>query len=500
MVTHGKGEYAKTEIINNIINLMKTKLWLSVLIALLVGYVLGAVLGVPPTSSELGSGNVAKVSKFQKNTVNPELNAWQERLLADSTELGRTASSLLVLTSRMGEFDQLAGMSLSAADGISELEGAVSSLKAAAQMAANAKKAGQTAMESFDALISGTKTDAPAYDKAQNDMTLAFLMLERQVNSGKLFVEQTDAYLAKAGKKGNEALAAVRDLWQDYCALDAVMNSNNSDVEYWSKTEKALTGSELMGFLPEAVVNFCAPMVGLKPEAALNSFLTVDATIAAAYGANTLGVSQRLNVFEEALQDVCIRTLGSTALSADALSNVQGAAVLANGVPERRGLGVSASDNNLNLVPMVCSKEMTDKLAATIAGSDVIGQSFGGVICLNPAVLSQNFQANQKLAVGFSEDLGVAASARIANKEQTINFNFESLGLSVVQLEGFPKNMLGGFCAPIVGAYENTGLNAVEGALMAVQGGAVNAVFSGAMNAIEKGEGPVNSGGSFRDR
>lgn len=480
---------------------MKTKLWLSVLIALLVGYVLGAVLGVPPTSSELGSGNVAKVSKFQKNTVNPELNAWQERLLADSTELGRTASSLLVLTSRMGEFDQLAGMSLSAADGISELEGAVSSLKAAAQMAANAKKAGQTAMESFDALISGTKTDAPAYDKAQNDMTLAFLMLERQVNSGKLFVEQTDAYLAKAGKKGNEALAAVRDLWQDYCALDAVMNSNNSDVEYWSKTEKALTGSELMGFLPEAVNSFCTPAMGLKPEAALNSFLTVDATIAATFGANTPGAAHQLKGFDEALRGVCNVVLGSTALSADALSAIQGAVALGNGVPERRGLGVSASDN-LNLGTLVCSREMTDKLAAQIAGTENLGQAFGQVICLNPVALSQNFQMDQRLAAGpAAAELNAVNGAKIANKEQAINFLEVSLGLNPAQLESLSGEVLGGaFSVAALGAVDGAVLSGYDAALKGSFGGAVSAVFSGAMNGIEKGEGPVNSENTNRGR
>lgn len=214
-------------------------------VSAIVGFAIG-ILVIPPTVFDaMDAGDISKVNKFQKNSVSPQVSAFQERMLNNPEELNNQVALLVVLNSRLNDFNNLISMTSKVAEGRNELAETATSLKNLSSLSENARQSSREALISFDELLDKNAKPSHAYDQASQNASLAFLMVERQVSCGKDFVAAADEYLKKKGIDGNEDVALARDLWQDFCQVDAVMNSDKEELAYWAGVDRALSDSKL---------------------------------------------------------------------------------------------------------------------------------------------------------------------------------------------------------------------------------------------------------------
>lgn len=232
---------------------MKTKSIVIAAIALVAGYVAGSIIGYPATDGN-GSGNIAKVSKYNKVELTPTVSAFQEKILNDKGELSKAAMSLTFLTSRMEEFSMLVDLAENATKNIQELELPVERLVDVRHTSQNAAKAGRAALESFNDLISEKPGQLAAqYEKTSQNLTLAYLMTDRQVRYGKDFVRAVDLFLKDKDVNDYLDLAAARDLWAEYCKGSSIINGDSSEQEYWTSMTGILGTDVLSKYVQETV-------------------------------------------------------------------------------------------------------------------------------------------------------------------------------------------------------------------------------------------------------
>lgn len=203
-------------------------------LALVVGYVGGSILGLPPTTGLHSEGDVAKVSKFHKSSVESSISAYQQKLLSDTTALNEATEATRILSNKLSQFYELSGLSMMVAGEIPELSEEVAALKSVYGLSENAMHAGEVASASLGKLQSGEDNElAIDVEQASQNLTLAYMSIDHQVGLGKDFVTAADNYLSK--NKYDEDLAAVRDLWAVFCAENAVIDGNAAEMAYWGK-------------------------------------------------------------------------------------------------------------------------------------------------------------------------------------------------------------------------------------------------------------------------
>lgn len=231
---------------------MKTnvKIIVSAAVALLAGYFIGALAGFPSVDSNSGKGDISKVSKFRMTTVSPQMNALQEKIMNDPQELKKATLSLTCLTSRMTEFAGLVDIAVDAASGKPGLEKSLSVLQSMKSLSENAAQAGRDAIIVFEQITGGKGAkNASAYEQASQNLSIAYLMVDRQLKVAKDFVADLDAYLRSKPLDENKKLALARDLWVDYCAGNAVISGDQGSLAYWNNQGNVLTPEQFAGAL-----------------------------------------------------------------------------------------------------------------------------------------------------------------------------------------------------------------------------------------------------------
>ena len=222
--------------LSRIIYIMKstaTKFIVVSVVCLLVGYVIGGFIGLPPITGGNAGGDIAKVSKFRMSKVSSQKSAFEEKLLSDTLELRKTAFSLLFLTSRMDEFSDLVALSEKAAGGNETLHPSLTRLSNMKELSLNAYNAGVEAADVLGQLAGGAKIGGGVVDQATENLTLAYLMVDRQLSAAKYFIAEVDSYLKGKSVAANAELAEARDKWVVYCATDAALNSDELEMAQW---------------------------------------------------------------------------------------------------------------------------------------------------------------------------------------------------------------------------------------------------------------------------
>jgi len=208
---------------------MKAKQILVTFVTLLVGYVLGGLVGIPPSLEALNSGDVSKTGETGKS----EMDTFQETLLSDSSVMQNTILSVSLMNMRIQEFDNLTTLAIKAAEGKPELDEVICHLEGVKQLAENAHQKSKIAQKSLDALLTGKKSpDLLPYEQASQNMVLAYLLLNNQNDAGKEFIQAVDEYLKGKNVQDNQELAAAREQWALYCSASAVLNGEKSDIAY----------------------------------------------------------------------------------------------------------------------------------------------------------------------------------------------------------------------------------------------------------------------------
>ena len=223
---------------------MKTNFKLT--LAAIIGFVAGGSAGfffqTVDTTEDSAKGDIAKVSKFSRNVVSPAMSAFQEKITSNPEELEKATFSLTVLTSRMTEFDELVKIASAVSEGNEELSASVKYLQRVSQLAANARTNGTQALGALNAIAEG-KQSSVDYEQASQNLALAFMMVDRQINVGKQYVCDVDAFLRGKDVEDYKELALARDLWAGYCAGEAVLTNDEEELAYWSKQQSLLASS-----------------------------------------------------------------------------------------------------------------------------------------------------------------------------------------------------------------------------------------------------------------
>ena len=226
--------------------------------AAVIGFLAGGVAGFFFSGAEiapdLAQGDISKVSKFSKNVVSPTMSAFQEKITSNPEELEKATFSLTVLTSRMTEFDELVNIATSASEGKEELAASVKYLQRIKQLAANARTNGTQALEALNAIAEGKRSSVD-YEQASQNLVIAYMMVDRQINVGKQYVCDVDAFLRGKNVEDYKELALARDLWAGYCAGEAVLTNNSEELAYWSKQQNLLSsGTDALANHPTLAV------------------------------------------------------------------------------------------------------------------------------------------------------------------------------------------------------------------------------------------------------
>ena len=270
-----------------------TKFIVASVVCLLVGYVIGGFIGIPPITGGNAGGDIAKVSKFRMSKVSSQKSAFEEKLLSDTLELRKTAFSLLFLTSRMDEFSDLVELSEKAAGGNETLHPSLTRLSNMKELSQNAYNAGVEAAEVLGQLAGGAKIGGGVVDQATENLTLAYLMVDRQLSAAKYFIAEVDSYLKGKSVAANAELAEARDKWVVYCATDAALNADELEMAQWQDVtllsakedlssacnmirnleQVALNNSVWDAVIPSSGIQLCAkevPSANIKFQEAMN--------------------------------------------------------------------------------------------------------------------------------------------------------------------------------------------------------------------------------------
>ena len=213
------------------------------ILAAVVGFGLCFLLRGLATESGFLSGDISKAGKPGSESSSPAMSAFQEKIVNDTTEFNKAVESLTVLTSLMEEFNELVSITAAASEGKDELASSLEQLLKIKQIASNARDNGAMALESLNAIAEGKKSSIN-YELASQNLSLAFLMVDRQVNVGKQYVNDVDMFLRGKDVEEYHDLAYARDLWAGYCAREAAMNKDGKEMDYWSSKGNILPASD----------------------------------------------------------------------------------------------------------------------------------------------------------------------------------------------------------------------------------------------------------------
>lgn len=212
------------------------------ILALAAGFGLCFLLRGVVAESGFSSGDMSKAADSRNADVSPAMSAFREKVANDTTEFNKAVASLTMLTSLMDEFDELVSIASAASEGNDALASSIGQLLQIKKIASNARENGVMALESLNAMAEGRKSSIN-YELASQNLSLAFLMVDRQVSVGKQYVCDVDEYLSGKDVADYKDLASIRDLWAGYCAREAALNKDGKEIDYWSKKGNLLPSS-----------------------------------------------------------------------------------------------------------------------------------------------------------------------------------------------------------------------------------------------------------------
>lgn len=307
--------------------------------AAVIGFVAGCTAGFFFQSADVtagsAKGDIAKVSKFSKNVVSPEMSAFQEKITSSQEELDNATASLTVLTSRMTEFDELVSLATNVSEGIADLSSSVKDLQQVKQLASNARSNGMQALESLNAIANGNKTDID-YEQASQNLALAFMMVDRQINVGKQYVSDVDEFLTGKDVEDFSELAFARDLWADYCEGHAILTEDKDDIDYWHSQEALLSDAVAISFAVAEIKNSQNfDLQALQQCVAIDNAVGLIGNAVMANKESIVAVNNAVMANKESIEAASNTVMANTANSVEqlrsaALANLEEMGVLSN--------------------------------------------------------------------------------------------------------------------------------------------------------------------------
>lgn len=217
---------------------MKTKKGLVIMISALAIIAIGLLVSTFinwPVDSTSASGNIAKASRFSRQTATDKLSIMEELILNDENYKNGVVLSYVTMQMRANQFGSLVDISNEAAGEIPEFAVVLGKMNEVRQMAENVSASLQKAGESLEAILSGESR--PEMGQQTNDAALAYLTLQKQNKLATEFIDTADKYLVT--HEGTDQLKLVRDQWVGYQMMTASLEGD-------SNLEKEMADKEIL--------------------------------------------------------------------------------------------------------------------------------------------------------------------------------------------------------------------------------------------------------------
>ena len=217
---------------------MKTKKGLILLISALAVIAVGVLLSLFvnwPVDRGDASGDIAKASRFSRQTAAESLSNLEELIRSDEDYKNAVVVSHVVMQMRAEQFGTLVDLSNDVAGEIPAFAGVLGKMNEVREMAGNACATLAEAGESLEAILGGESR--PEVGQQTNNAALAYLALQKQNKLATQFIDTADNYLA--ANEGSDELKFARDQWLGYQQATASLEGD-------SKLEKKLASKEAL--------------------------------------------------------------------------------------------------------------------------------------------------------------------------------------------------------------------------------------------------------------
>lgn len=219
-----------------------TTLIIVAVVALAVGYLLGANVGSGDSSQT--KGDINAVNTYKQLLTAPEYMAFNKSMADNQDAVNHTVSTLQIVERRIADFVTIAGMMNSITVADPEISPSVAEFQKAEEEGKRAMAQAEAALQAALQLKAGQKVDMK---KALKNAEAAMAYLDTQLAMGKQFVEASDAFLKDKDIKEHIMTATIRDLVVSHCAVNAALIQKDSDIDYWSNVN-GIVKSEDMAF------------------------------------------------------------------------------------------------------------------------------------------------------------------------------------------------------------------------------------------------------------
>lgn len=211
----------------------KKNLVIVAVLALLVGYALGDVFGLPEADKEQLKGDVSKAETVEVPDMksDPELTAFQQKLQSNSEYYLLTKEYVTVLEKRASDLSTLTSRTVALFSEVPELDAAIQPILSLEAKAYNAKVVLKNSRAGLEKFAKGET--APDYTQASNNAYVGYSKVEGSLQTGRKFVEAATSYLN--GKKGKEFEEMRQNVvkWVNFCAEDAVFCQSEEYLSFW---------------------------------------------------------------------------------------------------------------------------------------------------------------------------------------------------------------------------------------------------------------------------
>ena len=296
---------------------------LIVVIALVLGYVAGAFIGLPDSDSSMLTGDIGKASAYKK-AVSADAKVFEEQIANDTIFRQETEASLQFVQARAEGMLAAAKISREAIKDINELQAYSQVLSDIEEFAGNAIANAKEALDKL-ALIAEGKSDG-GYEDAANKAIVSFTMSDNCNAVVRQYVMAVDEYLKGKTLEDNKQLAFSRDQWLAYDITTSILNNDDSfvkDKTFLLSNEELATAVGLFGTNNQFVArnyNMAEFMkVGSSNKSQEKSFL---GSLSTNLNSGAL-LSNTYSAPENNQQSVVVKTGNNQQLSSPMLKNVK---------------------------------------------------------------------------------------------------------------------------------------------------------------------------------
>ena len=207
---------------------------ISVVAVIIAGALLSRFVNWPVDTSET-SGDIAKASRFSRQTAAESLSNLEELIRSDEDYKNAVVVSYVVMQTRAEQFGTLVDLSNEVAGEIPAFADVLGKMNEARELAANACASLLQAGESLEAILGGESR--PEMGQQTNNAALAYTALQKQNDLATRFIDTADKYLA--ANEGSDPLKLVRDQWVGYQRMTASLEGDD-------KLEQKMAGKEAL--------------------------------------------------------------------------------------------------------------------------------------------------------------------------------------------------------------------------------------------------------------